>query len=274
MATELLIRGTPENVRTRKLDRRTTSAKAMTCCVAVACQDQGNPRIVLCSDSRLDFGVLGSTNSAIKLDVLGFNWCAQMAGDWSGVQGLCAILQRRVQEISGGISASSLAQEAQKAVAEFLKSPLYQSDGEYQLLISGFDSGNPAVLEVSIYPPPQNITLKFNSNFGAVGFGYAIATTLLTLRECNSTVPLSYGVYLAYEAKRASEKTGKVGKSTTLLIQAEMPSPKDKAQVIIMNDKGKTHLESLYSTLWKIPVVDVPELSADFFTEVKKQSPG
>src|SRR2546430_1171079 len=54
---------------------------AMTVCIAAVCH-RGDPCIVLCSDSRLDHGYLGSTNYASKFRIIGKNWCVLMAGIW------------------------------------------------------------------------------------------------------------------------------------------------------------------------------------------------
>lgn len=246
---------------------------AVTVCIAVACQEQGDSRIVLCSDTRLDYDYLGSTNTTCKIDVLGYGWCAQMAGHWSGVQELCAILKRKVRSFRVGPRSSEIITAAQKSVAEFLKSPLYQSDQTVQLLLSGFDENFPVIVDVSVYP--NDFRIDYKVGFGAVGSGFQIASTLLQLRESNPAMPLSYGAYLAYEAKRGSEKAAQVGRLTALSIQAP-PSHDDRerAWVKVMGEQGLANLESLYRTLWKTPLADFPDLTDECFVDpTKKQSP-
>lgn len=246
---------------------------SVTVCIAVACQEQDEPRIVLCSDTRLDYEYCGSTNTTVKVDVLGYGWCAQMAGEWSGVKELCAILKRRVQKFPSSLRASDMTNAAQRSIAEFLKSPLYERGQPFQLLVSGFDERTPVIFDVSVYP--ENFTIKSKNGFGSVGSGSAIASTLLQLRECHSNLPLSYATYLAYEAKRASEKCGDVGRITVLSVQAPPThDDKERAWIKVMSEQGKSNLESLYRTLWKIPVVETPELTDDCFIDpIKKQSP-
>src|ERR1039457_6367102 len=60
--------------------------RSMTVCIAGACQHHGEPRIVLCCDSRLDFGEVGSTNNACKVRILGCGWVGLIAGDWTRTQ--------------------------------------------------------------------------------------------------------------------------------------------------------------------------------------------
>jgi hypothetical protein len=52
--------------------------------------------VVLCSDTRLDYGDLGSTNFTVKVDILGHGWSTQLAGEWSGVIHLCKVLKSKM----------------------------------------------------------------------------------------------------------------------------------------------------------------------------------
>jgi len=55
-------------------------ARAMTVCIAAICRDgDDKPLIVLCSDSRIDYGDQGSTNTAVKLDIFG-SWVVRANG--------------------------------------------------------------------------------------------------------------------------------------------------------------------------------------------------
>lgn len=115
----------------------------VTVCIAAVCRNANEDCIVLCSDNRLDLGDMGSTNIACKMDVLGRNWCVQVAGEWSGVLHLASILKGKTQARSwpGAMETS-----AHAAVDDFLKSPLCQPDADYQLLVSGFtERGIPAL---------------------------------------------------------------------------------------------------------------------------------
>jgi hypothetical protein len=138
--------------------------------------------------------------------------------------------------------------------------------------IARFENGVSLIYAVSISDGNTRIELK--DDLGVIGWGYTIASALLTLRECHRKLRLPYTAYLAYEAKRASEKTGFVGQFTALLIQAPGADIKDRAYLKIMSETGKAHLEAVYSGLWKIPFVTIPELTANFFLNLtEKQSP-
>jgi len=272
VATILLERPKIDRPKRRDLTPKLRYPCAMTVCIAASCKEQGKPRIVLCSDTRLDYGDLGSTNMAVKCDVLGHGWVVQMAGDWSSVRSLCSILKDRVQALTR-LDSSEAARESQKAISQFLKSPLFDLDKDSQLLLSGFDGDIPCILEVSIMQGKSKVELK--DSFGTIGWGGGVATTLLTLREHNAGMPLSYVAYLTYEAKRCAEKTGFVGRFTTLMTHApNVKDIKDRAYLRIMNNLGEAHLEAVYAALWKVPFATIPDLTPDFFDDLKgKQSP-
>ena len=238
---------------------------AVTLCIAATCQEQGHPRIVLCSDTRLDYADLGSTNTTCKLDVLGHGWCVQLAGEWGGVSYFCSLIREGVQDSPGPFaSIRDIESQAKRATATFLKSSLCKTDQVYQLLLSGFLDKRPVLFTVSIFE--RNPKVELSDSFAVIGYGYTIASTVLKLREYHSGMPLSYASYLVYEAKRCSEKTGSVGHITALAIQAPGDvDVRDKAYVKIMNELGKANLESLYRGIWKVPFVEIPDLPAEFF---------
>jgi hypothetical protein len=246
---------------------RYASRMGMTVCIAVACQEEGEPRIVLCSDTRLEYGEWGSTNSAVKLDVLGYGWIAQMAGDWSSVRELCSILKKKIQALNKP-KLGQIAEACQLSMDEVLLSPLFDVEKGSLLLVTGFENGLPKILEASLYEGKPK--LIFKDSFGAIGWGGTIASVLLSLREHNIGIPLPYAAYLAYEAKRASEKTGAVGAITTLMIQAP-PAWNDEQRVWvkIFSEQGKANLESLYRTLWKVPLMEFPDFTDDCFINLK-----
>lgn len=248
-------------------------ARAVTVCIAVVCQEDGNPRIVLCSDSRLDYAELGSTNTTCKLDVLGHGWCVQMAGHWSGIQEWTRILKGRIQKAPGPIASHKMAEYCQWSIGQFAKSSLYQNDQDYQLLISGFDSGNPVILKAGIYLQGTKVETAYE--LSAIGEGEIIGSAMLRQRQCHAGMPLSYVAYLAYEAKRASEKCGSVGHVTALAVQAPLDADdKERAGIAILNDKAAFLMESVYKHFWSVPCARVQELTPDFFIDpTKKQVP-
>ena len=248
-------------------------AKAVTVCIAAACQDKGEPRIVLCSDTRLGYEDLGSTSSTVKVDVLGHGWCIQIAGDWSGAKYLGSILIGKIQNLSSAPSSiRDVEIQISSGIDEFLRSAFCETDKNYETLLSGFIHNKPRMVKACVYQGTPKLDLS--DSFAVIGYGFTIASALLALRECNSSMPLGNVAYLAYEAKKCSEKTGTVGAYTVLAAQSPGESPKDKARVKIVSNIGKLALEAIYANFWKVPFCEMPELPESFFTSpTEKQSP-
>jgi hypothetical protein len=244
----------------------------MTVCIAAACQDKGQPRIVLCSDTRLDYQDIGSTSTTVKIDVLGYGWCIQLAGEWSGVKYLGSILISKIQNLSSApTSLKQIENEINSGLDEFIRSAFCEDDKRYETLLSGFIGNKPSIVQASVNEGHPK--LQLNDSFAAIGYGYTVSSALLTLRECNFSMPLSYVTYLAYEAKKCSEKTGQVGAHTVLALQSLGPSPKDKAHIKILSEVGKAALDVVHYNFWKVPFCEMPDFPERYFIDpTEKQS--
>jgi hypothetical protein len=113
-----------------------------------------------------------------------------------------------------------MAELAQQSIQDLIRSPFYNKAEPVQVLLSGFDRQEVTIIEVSLYPTEKLSIERKQEGYGAIGSGTPIALVLLSLRECNPSIPMQYGAYLAYEAKRGSEKTGSVGRISALVVQA------------------------------------------------------
>jgi hypothetical protein len=266
MTTEVLVRPHIDPFKQRDTKAKKVYARAVTVCIAAACQDQEEPRIILCSDTRLDFAEFGSTNTTVKVDVLGYSWCAQLAGGWSGAMYFRSLLKRIMQaRQSAPKQLEDIESVVQEAFEEFLESCFCEDDGAYEVLLSGFLDEGPVLVGVSVQQKKLGLTL--GDSFLSIGSGSTIASTLLRLRECNPSMKLSYATYLVYESKRAAEHDGSVGRFTALAIQAPGAGIRDRAYLKVMNEVGKAHLEAAYSGLWKVPFAEIPELTPAFFLD-------
>jgi 20S proteasome alpha/beta subunit len=249
-------------------------ARSVTVCIAAICQENGEPRVVICSDTRLDYGDLGSTNTSCKIQLAGWGWCSQLAGGWSGANQLSSLITSRIKSLpSEPTRLDQVAEEVQKSAKRFLRSPFFDSDETYQILLSGFIQGEPQLLCLSIYGGKMDVSSR--DTFGAIGSGHEIANSILSLREYERSSPLQYSVYMVYEAKRCSEKSGFVGKFTALLAQAPgSPEVNDRASVNIMGELGMENLEALYQHFWKVPfdrLISLPSLPSEFFIDPTKK---
>jgi len=224
-------------------------ARAVTVCIAAMCQESGQPRIVLCSDTRLDYGDLGSTNTSCKINLAGWGWCSQLAGDWSGVNYLSSLIASNLRELPTAPSAlEQIVNKADKGCRKFIKSPLFDRDETYQILLSGFISKVPNLLAISIDEGKSRIA--FREPFATIGSGQEIANSMMSLREYEKSLSLQYASYLVYEAKRCSEKMGFVGKATAVAVQAPgEPEVKDRT-ALACPGFGTSRRESLHHSSW------------------------
>lgn len=251
-------------------------ARAVTVCIGAICRESNQNRIVLCSDTRIDYGDLGSTNSTCKVHVAGWGWCIQLAGGWSGALHLASLVSSGIQSLKSAPSdVSKIARKVDESSKRFMRSPFFDPSENYQVLVSGFVLDVPHLLRLSIYSGrPELSSLE---PFAAIGSGHEIANAILSLREYEGSLDLEYAAYLAYEAKRCSEKTGFVGKVTTLLVQSPAnQESRNRASVNIMGETGRKNLEELYQHFWRVPfdkLVSVPELPLEFFIDPTKPQP-
>src|SRR6266436_4536037 len=103
----------------------------MTICIAAICQERehGKPRVVLCSDTRVSSNTF-LTDSALKIDVLGYNWAALQSGPWPGVNALSQRIGAHLH--SGTVSSTETVGSAVRSgVAEFVNSSLYLDGAQY-----------------------------------------------------------------------------------------------------------------------------------------------
>ncbi len=268
MATQVLQGRQLEPVKHRDSKIKKGYACAVTVCIAATCQDKGEPRIVVCADTRLSYPNIGSTNTTVKVDVLGHGWLVQMAGDWSAVRILCSLLKDRIQAQTS-VTLRNIMKESKEAVREFKRGPAFTQSDTTQLLISGFEGKEPHILSVSIFDGGKE-QIELREPFGSIGSGFGVADILLSLRECRPDMPLPYVAYLVYEAKRSSEKLGSVGTFTTLSVHSpNITDLKDRAYVKVLSEVGIVQLEAYYRGLWKVPVATFPDFTEDFFIDLE-----
>jgi hypothetical protein len=89
-----------------------SSRKAMTVCIAAVCQQSGEPRIVICADTRLESPGVGAADSMLKMLPLGYGWIALLATeDWNSASTLRDHLRgqwRRIRNLASPRRVSEL----------------------------------------------------------------------------------------------------------------------------------------------------------------------
>ena len=220
----------------------------VTLCIAAACEESGEPRIVTCTDWKAE-NPLGTADTADKFRKLRTGWIALMAGKRSRTREFADVFERhlRNKEITrdnaltvmkdgAWIHANSLREEychirwgmdygefrewctklspvIAKSYLDELKSIRFGAS----LIVAGFvlsEEGKPEPLICHI--SQQESEIRIEEEFAAIGEGRVVAIPPLLRREYDSDVPLAKAVYMVYEAKRLAEIIGSVGESTSV----------------------------------------------------------
>ena len=69
--------------------------REMTVCIAAICTDEGEHKVVLCTDTRIG-GDLGSSEAFLKEIGIGNGWYCLISGDEGGHLGDLALVSRRI----------------------------------------------------------------------------------------------------------------------------------------------------------------------------------
>jgi len=236
----------------------------MTVCIAAACQEDGEPRIVLCSDTRLDQGEWGSTDMTPKFDIIGRGWLVQYSNRPDSAKELITRVKEWFRSTEFDTTHSVL-MALDRAAKEFRESPLC-SPGCCELTVTGF-VGTEAVIALLRDDEKKRLSVTLAESFAAIGSGASIATVILNCREYNHSCSAQDAIYLVYEAKRWSEKAYAVGPITLLLVQSPgaEDSP-DGANAEVVSDAGQNILETIFHTIGLRPRLKIDSFPKGFLT--------
>ena len=243
----------------------------MTVCIAAACQLNGEPHIVLCSDWQ-EGSVLGTAEVSFKQISIGQGWTVMAAGDSTEINALrnlygnhilgatsidktnvVSVMQaplhdRKRQKIEQliqgrvGISYDDFLQFGRERLSETVFLGVSDDIDRMTLgadvIMAGFIDEFPWILSGR-----ANGTIEIHENFTSIGEGSYLAQSSLMQRNCVDIMELPEMTYLVYEAKRNAESVASVGRSTTLQVQGANGLRK------YMNSKGMEHLSDHYDKL-------------------------
>ena len=242
-------------------------ARVMSVCIAAVCQDQDEPRIALCVDTRIDRGYQGVADNALKLRPLGHGMMGMLASD-DFTAGQELLLQVRAMLLASDAHSTKTGLKAvvEAGILEFVASPFYTKRHCHELIIAGFVDGDPLILYVNMENGKWTVALE--SEFKAAGSGMHVANIFLTQRQCGSQKQVGETLYSIFEAKRHSEVVSGVGPGTLLAFIAPHPLPNPSALEIcvgVIGEAGLAFFESLRSRLSLQAVPKIPELPDDFY---------
>lgn len=235
----------------------------MTVCIAAICQEDGESRILHCVDTRLSDSWSGSVDRAKKIRPIGHGWVALLAGDWLNCVNLSDAFAESWQKADAPTRKDEALALADSIVSRFPASGLYRKSYQVQLLLSGFVNLQAMIIEVSTDAKNKGSAIE-HSEFAVIGEGATIATVFLRERQCYSRQSPERAAYIAYEAKRYSERMGGISRETLIGFTAP-PAPLSKSSAadtpgVVLKQEAIDYLEELFqkSGLQPVPVVAFP----------------
>ncbi len=226
----------------------------MTLCIAAACQENSEPRFVLCSDTKASYGALGSRHHTVKVDVLGRGWTVQLAGASIGVA------RDFIDDLKPIFSNAATPLTTPAQVEDVVSRTLNQRQQVQPLmgglLLSGFIARTPII--VSAWDDDQNVMhVERQEAYAAIGEGRDAAYVMLNHREYREGLPIQTATYLVYEAKRIAEQVGSVGKDLSVICwqaPSGQSTPHEKANLKLLNGAALDLLNQLFQRLGPQPL--------------------
>jgi hypothetical protein len=269
----------PFTLRKRLSGRR----NAVTVCIAAACKENKEPRIVLCADKKIGTWMAGA-EVGFKFSWATRNWPALVAGELRRATEVLATYEDYLSSVN--LDRKNVFDEIKKPVLlqkekladeyvrgkfgfsyehlrkhgkkELPASLLYETfsaikDLELgcQLLIIGFLDHGGNKNEPLIFVVERDFSVAHYPLFAAIGTGGVVAESALYQRKQSNYNELSETFYNVYEAKSLSEISEGVGPSTDMavLYPATKPTkeePKPRIRSRFVNADGYQELAKMY----------------------------
>lgn len=260
----------------------------VTICIAAICNHSrdGGKKIVLCTDWRVS-SFLGSADIRHKQRFIANGFHCLIAGDPREVDAVILGMRgkfgaagsinetnlrplveeafyERLKERRNGLAQARFSM-SHSEVLQFGKERLptehyirYLDDSakiglDTQFLVTGFGEDNDDL----IVEARQN-DVSMPDSFACIGEGEFLARASLLRRELSFVTKLGEAIYAVFEAKKAAERVGSVGKNTLLSVIGE----DGERQSIAPNRQG--FLDKLYENLGPKPIGEIT-LPSDLF---------
>lgn len=234
-----------------------------TICIAVKCQENGQPRLVLCSDTRITMEGVARWDGVQKVYAIGREWVGMFAGSTTKAKELVdkyvpylttnvhidhalALEQLRqplrqqrrsdIEEYVQGQIGMSFQEFLDKkdafppAAREDLLAQIRALKPSYELIIAGF-IGNAGGATIPGNVVSRLYSMEYSSGslveqdaFSAIGCGWSAALSTLSRRNCSGGLDIHEAIYYVYEAKKDSEIIDGVGPDTYMLLLAPVDS--------------------------------------------------
>lgn len=223
------------------LPRPIARAKSVTVCIAAICENNREPRIVLCADTRLDASYTGSTEGNLKIGKLACGFLSMLSGDFMAATDIHERIKAEMLSKGPPPDKTKLYNLLMRVGKSYLKSPL-NVKLTADLIVAGF-IGQTAVIATLGVSDTDTPTVSFSPAYRAVGSGSSIAETLLSIRDYTTQDSVERAIYVLYEAKKYSERAAGVGPDTKLIVIAPVPASALPEQVKLFSLTGDTIAE-------------------------------
>ena len=222
---------------------------SVTICIAAACMEAGENRLVLCSDWLMS-GSLGKSETTLKIRPVTEDWQLLVAGEDHEIAALAPMVRWTVKEIiarDGNIDERNAVEVMRMAMArrkreraeEITQATFampfdeFKQHGKERLPPDAFREahlriGMPLGAEFILCGMPDRTpfivetrrdgSTRVREGFAVIGAGAYLAQAALMNRGLGAVSPLAHATYCVYEAKRYAENEVSVGKSTNLYI--------------------------------------------------------
>lgn len=221
----------------------------MTVCIAAACREGNEKRIVLCTDARVS-SALGSAETGRKCKWLRRGWGCLTAGTEGEIAALVRLYEASFKD-DANISASAidasikgpLSQRKKALAEEYIRHRFAMSHDEFlqfgkerlpaevffdavqqiskisleaELIIAGFIDRT-----AEIYYTDSQGRARAATHFAIVGEGEYVASSALLRRQQDDFTSLENTIYNVFEAKKLAQAVGSVGQYTFLAVIRE-----------------------------------------------------
>jgi hypothetical protein len=261
----------------------------MSICVIAACRHNGQPRLVICSDTQVSTDT-SSAEVELKMDRLPHGLLALYAGNVSAARELMGIYKSdiRADDVLDEDTALECLRRSpvikkKRMIEAYVQSRLGLTYDEFltrqdqidrDLRSRMFNYINELNLNVEMIVAgfAQDVSVIFRlawdsvdpyRHFACIGAGSPIADHLLHMREQQSYSDLYSTLYAVFEAKKFSESAPSVGKRDTILIVAE-PMAGRGPKLVKPTPHGMAVLQAVYNDYGLRPLPSkIPLLESD-----------
>lgn len=272
----------------------------MTLCIAAACLEKKNPRIVTCTDWKATTE-LGSSDAFDKFKRLRPGWVALLAGKASRAKEMVAALSgvmNREGDVTSdnavmlvkraaAMHARNLKEEycalrfgmdyeafkewctkAQPALAKPYMDEVTQIKWGASLLVAGFVlDGKRESVPLILKMNQKTSEVTHEEHFGVIGEGFSVAVPPLLRRDYDwEETQIGKAIYYLYEAKMLAEIIDSVGPSTSI----DVLYPND--EIRSLTDSGYDYCQELLKQFGPKPRVTGVRLKEEYLGPFEEES--